>query len=230
MLNRTLHQTIIISVLKAIYSDPELRTLLGFKGGTAAFLFYDLPRFSVDLDFELLDESKREEILQKMTEILSQMGDLTEAREKLFTIFFLLNYQKGERNLKIEISKRTTSAEFEVKQLLGIPILVMKQEDMVAGKLAALLTRKQFASRDLFDLYYFLKDHWQIREKTLLAKTGLSVKNAIRDAITKIGKVPPGQILRGLGELVDEKRKSWVREKLKDEVLFQLKLYSKTHA
>lgn len=27
--------------------------ILGFKGGTAAYIFYDLNRFSTDLDFDL---------------------------------------------------------------------------------------------------------------------------------------------------------------------------------
>lgn len=51
MINRALHQTNFITILKEIYSDPEIRTALGFKGGTAAMFFYDLPRFSVDLVF-----------------------------------------------------------------------------------------------------------------------------------------------------------------------------------
>ena len=55
MLDHAKHRAVLINILKDIYSDPLLRTLLGFKGGTAAMLFYNLPRISVDLDFNLLD-------------------------------------------------------------------------------------------------------------------------------------------------------------------------------
>jgi predicted nucleotidyltransferase component of viral defense system len=229
MLNNTLHKTILISVLKAIYDDPDLRTLLGFKGGTAAYLFYGLPRFSVDLDFDLLDEGKKQLVFEKINGISQGIGEVTEAVEKLYTLFFLVNYQKGTRNLKIEISKRPTYAEFEVKQYLGIPILVVKREDMIAGKLAALLTRRQFASRDMFDLHFFLSNHWSIREQTLLTHTKMGVKEAINKAIHVVESISTTELLRGLGELVEENRKNWVKERLKEDLLFQLRLYEETH-
>ena len=50
------HKSILLQILKDIYSDTSIAPYLGFKGGTAALLFYDLPRNSVDLDFDLLDE------------------------------------------------------------------------------------------------------------------------------------------------------------------------------
>ena len=42
-------------ILKDIYADITINSLLGFKGGTCAYFFYNLPRFSVDLDFDLLE-------------------------------------------------------------------------------------------------------------------------------------------------------------------------------
>lgn len=57
------HKFFMVQLLKEIYSDPELATCLGFKGGTALMLFYDLPRFSTDLDFDLLSIGQ---VYQKM--------------------------------------------------------------------------------------------------------------------------------------------------------------------
>lgn len=57
MLDAAHHKTILIRILKDIYTDTTIGPFLGFKGGTAAYLFYDLNRFSVDLDFDLLDET-----------------------------------------------------------------------------------------------------------------------------------------------------------------------------
>lgn len=65
MLNKDLHRAVLINTLNTIYSDSQIRTLVGFKGGTAAVLFYKLPRFSVDLDFDLLDESKKELVFER---------------------------------------------------------------------------------------------------------------------------------------------------------------------
>jgi len=56
------HKNIMLQILKDVYRMLLLPPYLGFKGGTAALLFYGLPRNSVDLDFDLLDETKEEEV------------------------------------------------------------------------------------------------------------------------------------------------------------------------
>lgn len=225
--NRDLHKSNFLTVLRTVYSDPDLRTILGFKGGTAAMLFYELPRFSVDLDFDLLSPEKKEIVFEKVKALLEKQGVLSQAWEKQYTLFYLLHYQKGERTLKIEISKRPSRSAFEIKNYLGISMLVMKQEDITAGKLAALLTRREFASRDMFDLEFFLRNNWQINENVVKEKTGLSsLEEALAQAIKKVEIVKGEQLLQGLGELLeDNKQKSWAKGKLKDELLFRLRLY-----
>ena len=52
-LNISTHKTVLFQILKDIYSDSLVAPFLGFKGGTAAVMFYGLDRFSVDLDFDL---------------------------------------------------------------------------------------------------------------------------------------------------------------------------------
>ncbi len=102
MLNRDLHKAVFINALSVLYSDSLIRTLLGFKGGTAAMLFYELPRFSIDLDFDLLDEGKRELVFQRLKEILPRVGRIAQAYEKHYTLFFLIDYKKGEYFLNLE--------------------------------------------------------------------------------------------------------------------------------
>lgn len=226
VLSKGLHRVNFLNVLRAIYVDPDLRTSLGFKGGTAAMLFYDLPRFSVDLDFDLLDDAKKEVVFRKVKTILEKMGVLSQALEKKYTLFYVLHYQKSERNLKIEISKRPSRSAFEPKNYLGIPMLVMKKEDIVGNKLSAILTRRKFASRDLFDLEFFLRNNWPISKEVVKEKTGLSLTQALSQIIKKIEGVDKKQLLSGLGELVENnKQKAWVRERLRDELLFHLKVY-----
>lgn len=230
MVNIDLHKSIFINILREIYSDSLLRSILGFKGGTAAMLFYELPRFSVDLDFDLLDPEKKEAVFERLKKILPRFGNLTEASEKRYTLCFILNYKKGERNLKVEISKRPSKSVFIPKNYLGISMLVMREEDMTAGKLSALLTRKRFATRDIFDLWFFLKNNWQINKELVLEKTGMPLPDALKKAQDQVKTVKKTQLLAGLGELLDNKQKAWVKEKLIDEMIFQLRLYQETHA
>lgn len=227
MVNIDLHKAIFINILREIYSDPVLRNILGFKGGTAAMLFYELPRFSVDLDFDLLDQEKKELIFERLKDILPHFGTLRQANDKRYTLFYILNYQRGERNLKVEISKRPTKSKFTLKNYLGISMLVMKEEDMAAGKLSAFLTRKRFATRDIFDLWFFLKNNWQINKDLVEEKTGMSLTSALKKAQNQVKKVKKTELLAGLGDLIDNKQKPWVKNKLIEETTFYLRLYQK---
>ncbi|MDD4358771.1 MAG: nucleotidyl transferase AbiEii/AbiGii toxin family protein [Candidatus Pacebacteria bacterium] len=72
MLNIEKHRNILIKILKNIYTDNSVGPILGFKGGTAALLFYNLNRFSVDLDFDLLDPEKEDFVFEKISKIISK--------------------------------------------------------------------------------------------------------------------------------------------------------------
>lgn len=230
MFEKSRHKTILVKILKEIYAHPEIGNCLGFKGGTAAFLFYGLPRPSVDLDFDLLAEKKKGLVLEKLKKVLPEFGKLVEAVEKKNTLFFLVSYGREERNIKLEISKRPSKADFSVRSYLGIPVLLMEKESMCAGKLAAFLTRKKFASRDLFDLWFFLKNDWEINEEVLKERTDLSLGPALGKAISKAKRIKKNQLLQGLGELLEEKQKSWVKENLQKEVIFYLEYRLKEFA
>lgn len=219
------HKIVLVKILKMFYDEPSLRTILGFKGGTAAYLFYDLPRISVDLDFDLLDVSKKTLVLKRICTTLMQFGTVKEAIEKRYTLFFLLSYKKGERNIKVEISKRSNLNSYAVKSYLGIPVLLIVKKDLLANKLLAFLTRKKFASRDLFDLWFFLQKGWKINEKIIQERMGLKLKDVLETAIKKVEGIKQNMLLQGMGELFEEKDKKWVKEKLKTELTFYLKLY-----
>lgn len=224
MLHADIHRATCISILRSFFSDPTLRFTLGFKGGTAAYLFYSLPRFSVDLDFDLLNEAEKNNVFQKLPSLLSPYGTIVEHIEKRYTLFSLVNYQKGEHSIKIEISKRPVQSTYNVQTYLGISMNVIQKADMAANKIAALLTRKRFAVRDMFDVWYFLHEHWDINDELLRKQTGLDYKEALQKAEYIVQNVKKNELLSGLGELVSEKQKVFVREKLKDDLLFLLEL------
>lgn len=74
MLNITKHRIILLQILKDIYNDISIAPILGLKGDTACFLFYNLPRFSIDLDFDLLDLKKEKFIFEKVGQNLNESG------------------------------------------------------------------------------------------------------------------------------------------------------------
>ena len=97
------HKYFMLQILRDIYSDLELANALGFKGGTALMFFHNLPRFSVDLDFNIIQPDKEKEtiIYQKMRNILLKYGEIDDEALKFFGPILVLNYGKGERKLKI---------------------------------------------------------------------------------------------------------------------------------
>jgi len=56
---------------------------------------------------------------------------------------------------------------------------------------------------------------------------GVELSEALKKAILFVEKVTRNQILYGLGEFIDDKDKNWLKDNLKDELLFQLKLAAK---
>lgn len=232
MLNREKHQLIMGRILKDIYSDVEISPLLGFKGGTCAYFFYKLPRFSVDLDFDLLDVAKENQkmVFEKIIAILSKYGEVKDRHIKRYTIFALLSYGNDDHNIKVEINTRklveNIKDHYELKEYLGISMLVAKEDYMFASKLAALTLRSEAAMRDIYDIYYFAKNNWDINSEVILERSGKGKPEYLKDCIVFIEKIKDNQILQGLGELVDsEKEKAWIKNHLRAEAIFMLKNY-----
>jgi len=223
MLNQARHRMQMINILLKLYKDTEVARVLGFKGGTAAFLFYDLPRFSVDLDFDLLvdlDKIKREELMDRMTGIFKKNFEVREQSDKRFTLFWLLSYRKGGRQLKIEVSKRKSESKFYDKQFYGINIPVMRLQDAMANKLMALVDRKKFANRDVYDAWYFLNqpESVEINYQLIKERLGLTPRQLYQKMRKLINKKRSESVLQGMGELLDEKQKVWAKNKLISEL------------
>lgn len=225
LLNTAQHKNILLQILKDIYTDTTLGTLLGFKGGTAAALLYNLPRFSVDLDFDLLDASKAEYVFEKVEAVVKNYGKLKRKTHKRHTLFLLISYNEMATNIKVEINTKSFGSRYELKNYLGISMLVMNREDMVAHKLVAMTERLGNTNRDIFDVWYFLKQLWDINNKIIETRTGLSFVDFLKKAINNLEKFDDTAILAGMGELLDNKQKAWVKSHLKQETLFLLKSY-----
>src|SRR3989344_6430657 len=168
------HKNMLLQILKDIYSDTSIAPYLGFKGGTAAFLFYGLNRDSVDLDFDLLDESKETEVFEIIGKIAKSYGTITDSRIKHFNLLNVISYAPGAQKIKVEVNRRNYGSKYELRTLLGISMLVMIREDMFAHKLMAMHERVGKTSRDIYDVWFFLKNNWPINKEIVEQRSEVS--------------------------------------------------------
>jgi len=219
------HKFLIVRILKDIYSDIELAGNLGFKGGTALMLFYGLPRFSVDLYFNLLDNQKDKIVFEKARKILLKYGTIYDEAIKFHGPLIVLNYGKGERKLKIEISNRQFDDQYEIKNYLGINIRVMVLQNMFAHKLCALLDRDTITNRDIFDCWFLMDKQTPLNKTIIESRMKMAVPEYLQKCIEKISTLNKKRILHGMGELMDNELKQFVRTTLLDETISLLKIY-----
>ncbi|MBB70825.1 MAG: hypothetical protein CMF50_00300 [Legionellales bacterium] len=159
----------LIEVLNAIADDSYLSSRLALKGGTALNLFYfDLPRLSVDADFNYVGSVDRSVMLEERRDIEKRIIGLFE-RMGLTLIRHPTKHAGGKMtwrypstfgnqgNIEVDLNfmyripllpvKFKNSITVTGKQVNNLQILDI--HELAAGKLTALLDRQ--AGRDIFD-------------------------------------------------------------------------------
>ena len=227
MIDLNRHKFFLVQILKNIYTDIELANCLGFKGGTALMFFYDLPRFSVDLDFNLLDIKKEDIVYRKVRNILLKYGTIFDEAKKFYGPLIVLDYGFEERKLKVEISTRLFDNRYEIKNLLGINMKVMVQEDMFAHKLCAILDRNVIANRDIFDCWFFMQKQTPVNKSIVESRMEMPFTDYLQKCIEHLESISDKGLLHGMGELMDNKIKKNVQMKMRPEVIELLKFYKK---
>jgi predicted nucleotidyltransferase component of viral defense system len=225
MVDLNKHRFFLFQILKEIYEDRELAGILGFKGGTALMFFYDLPRFSVDLNFNLLNTDKEDMVYEKVRRILLKHGKIHDEAKKFYGIISVLDYGVGERKLKVEISNRNFGDRYEIKNLLGVNMQVMVAPDMFAHKLCAMLDRTAITNRDIFDCWFFMNRKTPMNAAIVEARMEVPLADYLQKCIDTLEKMTDKGMLNGLGELMDEEMKKFVRTHLRAETITLLKFY-----
>jgi len=225
MIDLNKHKFLLVQILKDIYSDIELSNCLGFKGGTALMFFYDLPRFSVDLDFNLLEIEQEDLVYKKVRKILLKYGSIYDEAKKFYGPLVVLNYGYGERKLKVEISNRAFENRYEIKNLLGINIKVMVLEDLFAHKLCALLDRSSVTNRDIFDCWFFMEKRTPINKYIVEDRMKMPLTEYLQKCIDLLESMNDKGLLQGLGELMDDSMKKFVQKEMRSETISLLKFY-----
>ncbi len=175
----------LLGLLEALGSHPFLKGKLALKGGTALNLFvFNVPRLSVDIDLNYVGAEDREVMLAERPKI-EQAVQAVFAREG-FTVRRMpeehaggkwsLRYQSAAGlggNLEVDLNFMyrvplwpvSLSDSYPVGTWQAIQIPVIDIHELAAGKLAALLARRQ--ARDLFDSHRILHkenlDHDKLR-------------------------------------------------------------------
>ena len=213
-------------ILSIIFKDKDLCNIIGFKGGTALMFFHNLPRFSTDLDFNLLDVSKQDVVYNKVRQILLRFGTIDDEAKKLYGPILVLNYGKGERMLKVEISNRQYDNHYETKTLAGTDIRVLTVPDMFAHKLCAMGER--LSPRDVFDVWFFLQQmHASVNKNIIKERTGKTVSEYAAWCSQRVREGSPKLLMQGLGEVIDDSRtKNFVKTRLIEETTQALELFA----
>lgn len=220
------HKLYMAQILSSIFKDKDLCNVLGFKGGTALMFFHNLPRFSTDLDFNLLDTDKLDVVYARVRKILLRFGIIDDEAKKQFGPILVLNYGKGERMLKVGISTRQFDNHYEMRTLAGTDIRVLTIPDMFAHKLCAMGER--LSPRDVFDVWYFLQQlHANINETIIMERTGKTIAEYASWCAERVRKASPKLLMQGLGEVVDDTRtKTFIKTKLIEETTQALDLFA----
>lgn len=211
MLRKDVHRQYLYNCIKAIFSDA-IGKYLAFKWETACYFFYDLPRFSTDIDLDIIMPTSTN-IDTQMSMLLQAFGTVKEGHH------IILSYGDTDTNIHIDINRRIWKANrYEIRNFFGTDIRVQTIDTIVANKLITLVERG--AHRDFFDVYHFLTKAYPINEAVILERTWAWLHALWKRILDMTDTLPTKfNILQSLWEtLYDDKQKARVKTQLISEL------------
>lgn len=178
-------------ILDFIQKDALLSDILALKGGTAINLtiFNNLPRLSVDIDFDFAENISREEMLAVRAQITDRIwkkmttaGYRLSQRSKTYHaldsfVYEYLNSGGMKDNLKIEINYMLRChVLMPVRKRINLPwleeeltVLTVDPLEIYGAKIVALLNRA--APRDVYDTHTMIEQEtFDESQRSLLKK------------------------------------------------------------
>ncbi|MEK6732824.1 MAG: nucleotidyl transferase AbiEii/AbiGii toxin family protein [Candidatus Omnitrophota bacterium] len=176
-----------IIILNSIYKHKCAKSMF-FMGGTALRFFYNIPRFSEDLDFNTNDLA--------LSDFKAMVGDgvnrglskegfypkiIYKTRKSLFTaelyfkdmmnLYGIVDKRGSDLMVKIEVNRPQWELLTEscVMSLYGYNFssILMNKSNLISEKLCALFNRKR--GRDIYDTLFMLKKKFPFNERVLEA-------------------------------------------------------------
>ncbi len=218
------HKAWLMRVLTEIVDDQFLAEQLRFKGGTCASMLGYLDRFSVDLDFDILDETQTDLIRQKMKKIFTNLN-LEIKDESKRVVEFLLRYPApiNDRNsLRVDMVGKNYLENIyenqflpEINRYFGCQTV----ETMFSHKLIALMERydkhQTIAGRDVYDIHYFFFSGRLYRKEIIKERTGKNLPQFFTDLKEFLEKqVNPDLLVQDLGTLLPSDKMRFVKKNL----------------
>lgn len=227
------HKNQMYRLLREILGNSLLVNYLRFKGGTYAALRGVLDRFSIDLDFDLPDSKKKDELRNECYKVFKKLSLEIKDESKNYLQFFLKYKSKPrQRNtLKLEINDDINKAnEYEKVHLLEINMYCTGQtlDTMFANKLVACKNRFErtgkVAGRDFYDIHHFFLEGLSINEKVIKEVTGLKTAEYLKSMITFIEEYLTKTVInQDLSPLLSKENLKIATKNLKPELLSILK-------
>ena len=214
MLDKDRHQLVLKQLLRELFSDNELSAQLIFKGGTALMLFYGLPRFSTDLDFDIRD-SVQDIDFDRLCVAVARHLIIRDSAAKENTYLIEGSYSSGMQQVKIEVSRRRYPQTVALHGFLGKSIPLLSTDCLLAHKLCAITSRRILQNRDIYDADFMLKKNWEPNVEIIKLRSGLSLSGYYGELL-KVTENPKiaNNVMLGLGEVLGQEERQWVRKNL----------------
>ncbi len=137
--------------------------LLVFKGGTALYKIYNLPRFSEDLDFSVLKETGVEALINRVADrINAEVRGVKRMKSSMTIKLGLKGILTSQNTLRIDVNTKNVVFGYEVKHYVSdyidinpFSLRLLELKEIVAEKVHSILQREK--SRDLYDLFFLLR-------------------------------------------------------------------------
>ena len=200
----------IIEVVQAL-AKSRAGSHIAFKGGTALKLFYGLPRYSEDMDYDCLPGVHTQKLMDIIISLSKKRKwEITDQAVKYYTLLLELRFVGPERNfrLKVEISTREKKLETAILSLRGVPVLTLEPSFLMTEKLFTFIDRQ--AGRDIFDAWFILNNAFPLNE-SMLERTFGDYTNFYRAILTVLEKTDSKKILRDTGKLLGQNHRNWIR-------------------
>jgi len=199
----------IIEVIQAV-AKSDAGSHLAFKGGTALKLFYDLPRYSEDIDYDFLGKISPQRIMDILkTLVAKKKWEVTNDAVKYNTILMELRFAGPERNfrIKLEVITREKELKTTIQSLRGVPVLTLEPSFLMTQKLITFIERQ--AGRDIIDAWFILDSAYPLDETMLVDNFG-GLTNFFTTLLNVIQKADSKKILRDTGKLLSLDHSNWI--------------------
>ena len=101
----------------------------------------------------------------------------------------------------------------------------MTAPDMFAHKLCALLDRNEVTNRDIFDCWFFMENRTPINKKIVEERMKMPMVDYMQNCIESLSSLSNKNLLNGIGDLLEDNIKNFVRTKLCTETITLLNFY-----